>query len=353
MTDTSQKTQAFLFHGEDTFTSRKKCNVWQKAFKEKHGHNTIASIDVEAWTGSEDELLGTCKKMITQQSLFHAAALVVIKNMFSSKAYRDSLGAFLLEHIPLLHQDTFVLMMEGGIDKRLSLYKSFCALEKKNSIRIETFDIPHGAALSKWVDSSLIELHASMTKEARTVFLNRFDPPQVSRFASEQEHYDLWLLWNELGKLAAYASARAITHHDIALLCPQPSHAHIFESMGVFIQKDTGKTLKCIYEILKQEHLHDTSSVLGICSFFQNQLHAMLVIKDMLARALSEQHSATALNWKIERIRIVSRQVKPLSLDFLKTAALAFIQLERLLKSRPIPAGSALLHTIERSLNKI
>ncbi len=351
MTPAVKKPQVYLFCGEDTFTSFRKAEVWKKKFSEKYDHHAITCIDVESWMGSEDELLGICKKAMVQQSLFNPSTLVVIKNLFSSKSLREPLGAFLLEHLSTLHSGTFVLFMEGLIDKRLSLYKSFCSLEKKEVIRIESFDIPHGGALSQWVDSILKELHASMTSQARMAFCNCFDPPRSIRMvAADNEHYDLWLLWHELHKLASHAAQRQITHHDVALLCPQASGAHIFESMGFFSQRNTKKTIECVYSLLKSDHLHDMSSVLGMCSFFQNQLHAMLIIKDMLSRAQTEQHIAKVLEWKNERVRIVAQQAKSLSPHFLKQAALEFIQLEQLLKSRPIPAGSALLHTIKRAL---
>ncbi len=353
MTSVAKKIQTYLFCGEDTFTAFRKAEMWKKRFSEKYGSHAITCIDVESWMGSEDELLGTCKKAMIQQSLFNPASLVVIKNLFSSKTYREPLGTFLLEHLSTLHGDTFVLLMEGLLDKRLSLYKSFCVLEKKEVVRIESFDIPHGAALLQWVDSTLKELQTSMTAQARTTFCNYFDPPRLYRMvAGDHAHYDLWLLWHELHKLTSYAALRQITHHDVALLCPQTTGAHIFESMGFFSQQNAKKTLGCIYTLLSSEHLRDASSALGICSFFQNQLHGMLIIKDMLSRAQSEQHIAQALQWKNERVRIVAQQLKSLSPVFLKQAALDFIQLEQLLKSRPIPAGSALLHTIGRVMTE-
>lgn len=133
MTQAKLKQNIFLFHGDDSYTITKKIALWKEAFEKKYGPQTISVIDAESHGLTEDELLGMCKRSIVGQSLFASESFVIVKNLFSSKAYREKLGNFFLEAIPSLSASTFLLFVEQRIDKRLVLTKKFYDFEKKRN----------------------------------------------------------------------------------------------------------------------------------------------------------------------------------------------------------------------------
>ena len=351
MTATPSKTHVFFFHGEDSYTRAKKIAVWKEKFEQKYGSQTITRIDVEAWQSSEDELLGACKKSIASQSLFSSDSLAIIENIFSSKTHQERVGAFFCENIPKMSAKSFLVFVERKVDKRLLLYKTFCDLEKKGLITMEEFLIPKGTVLSRWIQTELQKYHATLTPEALVLLLKTVDPPRAYfSKKSDSGSFDLWTLSGELHKLAFYAYQRAITRQDVQLLFPQNSQSHVFDCIAAFIKKDIPGTLHSATSIISEKGAPDTSAVLGLCSFFQNQLHDMLIIKDMGERKCTELNIANHLDWKKERVHIVMQQLKNTSLDFLKIAARVFIELERTLKSRPLDPQSILLYTVAHLL---
>lgn len=348
MTETKQKQNIFLFHGDDTHTIARKITLWKEVFVKKYGRQTISIIDAESGGWTEDELLGTCKRSIANKSLFASESFVIVKNIFSSASYREKLGAFFTDFIPRLAPSTFLLFVERRIDKRLSLYKSFCDFEKKGLLKIEHFAIPRGTALDQWIVQEIKRLKSSITDDALFSFVQRYNPPRAySSRQSDELSYDLWLLSSELHKLASYASERPITRNDIENLCLKHPQSHVFDLFATLLKRNARSSIASADTLLAQNDSRDNSSAFGLCSFLQNQLRDMLIIHDMLEQKRSEQQIAQALQWqKIERVRIVARQTKGVSADFLKNALLMLVDLERSLKSRPLQPHSAFLYTL-------
>lgn len=207
--------------------------------------------------------------------------------------------------------------------------------------------------LSQWIQAEIKKFDASITSDALTYFVNRYDPPR-SHYSkiSDEASYDLWLLSSELHKLSLYAYGRSITRNDIDLLCPIRTQSHVFDCSAALIKRDACGTLKSALAILHANGVNaDTSAALGLCSFLQNQLHDMLIIKDMLDSKNTEQNISNMLQWKPERMRIVSRQLNGVPLDFLKKVLLSLISLEQQLKSRPLQPSSVVLYTLARALS--
>lgn len=352
MTEVKQKQNIFLFHGDDTHTIAKKVAAWKELFEKKYGKQTVSIIDAASDDWTEDELLGICKKSVSSQSLFASESFVIVKNIFSDAAYRERLGSFFVDSAPKLTPSTFLLFVERRIDKRLSLYKSFCDLEKGGLLKIENFSIPRGAELAQWIKQEIKRLKSLIADDALQLFVQRYDPVRAySSRQSDEVQYDLWLLSSELHKLALYASGRRIERSDVELLCPMRSQSHVFDLIAALLKRDTHSSIVKAHVLLAQQDSRDNSSVLGLCSFLQNQLRDMLIVQDMLKQKRSEQQIAHALQWqKVERVRIVARQVRSITADFFKNALLMLIDLERSLKSRPLQPQSAFFYTLARIL---
>ena len=349
MTQESQKKHVFLFFGEDSYSITKKVVAWKKLFEKKYGLQTVSRIDIESFQGGDDELLGICKKSISSQSLFFSDSLCIIENMFADKKHRERLSAFFCDSIPKIPLRTFLVFVERRVDKRISLYKTFCDFEKRGLITMEEFLMPHGEILSRWIKSEVQRLSSSIEYDALSLLLSRFDTPRVSYSKQSDEAPDLWRLSLDLNACAAYAANRSITRDDITVLCPERPTSHVFDCSASLLKKDVRSTIKNAYTITSSGGA-DTPSVLGLCSFLQNQLHNMLIIKDMLNRNCSEYQISEKLDWNPQRTGIVVRQLKNVSIDFLKKALLSLIDLERMLKSRPVQPQSALLHALARAL---
>lgn len=352
MTQAKQKQHIYLFHGDDTYTIAKNIVAWYETFEKKYNSQAIFEIDVESGEWTEDKLLGACKKSIASKSLFASESFVIVKNIFSNATYREKLGSFFIDSIPTLAPSIFLLFTEQRIDKRLSLYKSFCSMEKKGLLKIKDFPIPRGTALVQWADREIKTLGTSITDDALQCFIQRYDPPRASfSRQTDEPTYDLWLLSSELHKLASYAFGRHIVRNDVELLCPTRAQSHVFDLIAALLKRDVRSSIAHAHALLSQQDSRDSSSVLGLCSFLQNQLRDMLIVQDMLKQKRSEQQIAHALQWqKVERVRIVARQVKSASADFLKNALLTLIDLERSLKSRPLQPQSAFFYTLARIL---
>lgn len=333
----------FFFHGNDSYSIAKKVAFWKTEFIRKYPTAPIHVIDAEQWQGNSKELKDSLHLFSRQQALFAEKKLIIISHLFSHKEYRDTLGAELLDGFNRIDPDSIVVFVERTLDKRLSLTKRVLALGEADGCVREEFVLPRGAVLRRWIERFIHHRGSSFHARALDTLMVRFE--------AEEEATDLWLVSNELRKLAAYAQGRAITKSDIDLLMPRERSGHVFDISTALLQGNRTQ-LSCVLSLMgNTAKREDKSDVIGTCSFLSAQCHDFLIIKDMLTKKASQQDIEKALGWKRERVFIVSRNLAHISLDILVSFTKILATLESTLKTSSVSPRSLLAITLIRFIS--
>lgn len=315
----------FFFHGNDSYSIAKKVAFWKTEFVRKYPTAPIHAIDLEQWQGSSKELKDSLHLFSYQQALFAEKKLIIIRHLFSHKEFRDTLGVELLDGLNRIDPDSIVVFVEHALDKRLSITKQIFALGEADGCVREEFVLLQGMELRRWIERFAHHLGVSFHARALDALMARFE--------AEEEVTDLWLISNEFGKLAAYAQGRAITESDIDLLMPRKQSGHVFDISAALLQGNRVQLSRVLSLMENTAKREDKSDVIGTCSFLSAQCHDFLIIKDMLTKKVSQQDIEKALNWKRERVFIVSRNITRVSLEMLISFTNILAALETTLKT--------------------
>src|SRR3990167_8055922 len=154
------KSNAYLFYGEDDFSIARKAKFWKDEFTKKFSGNAITELDGEKL--SEPELISKFKEALTP-SLFASKKLILVKNGLPAKASSEALLELVLKAISDLPKDYFLVFCQTTkLDRRLSSTKKIFA-----SIANQTeFNLPHGIQLNGWIQAYVKQKSAAIDSAA-------------------------------------------------------------------------------------------------------------------------------------------------------------------------------------------
>lgn len=158
---------------------------------------------------------------------------------------------------------------------------------------------------------------------------------------------DMASLENAVRKLAAYAYNRAITREDIArCITPSPEYS-IFQILEALLAGNLKRGLTML-----QSELRDGGQVpLQVASFLANRTKQMLTVKQMLAAHRSEAEITRTLGGKPYAAQKTIAAAKRCRTEQLKTAVVAFAEVDAKLKQGILRDDDALLVAIYRAFS--
>lgn len=247
----------YLLYGEDTFSSRLKLEAIKRRFWDKYGVDNLVTRSGPELTNAilEDALFS--------QTLLGGKRLVVLKDVLSDAdiAVKERLTQLLVS-LPL---DVTVVMHESqSFDARQKLFK----LVNRPGYAQEFASLPPAALLrqtsklatEKDIDISLILL----------------------RYLLDRTESDLWLINNELDKLAALSQGRPVVREDIDVLIPANIKANVFDLVERLIQNNLPVAHRILQTSLNQGE--DEVRLLGALAY---QLRNLIRVSDLKKQGLS------------------------------------------------------------------
>lgn len=243
-----------FLYGQDSYSSQKKLEELILKYKEAN-KNGLSLIIFDGDNLDFSDL----KREFETTSMFKENKLLVIKNIFSNKKFKED---FLKSADNFFLSENSVIFCETGeVDKRESFFKF---LSKKS--KVQEFCPLVGRELDVWLEKEFLNCKA------------RIEPVAKSRLLDFVGN-DLWQLANEVIKLVNYAKGRKITPEDVELLIKPKIENDIFETISSLAEKRKDKALYLIHK-----HLEKGDSPLYLLSMIVFQFRNLLAIKDLLEK---------------------------------------------------------------------
>ncbi len=325
----------YLFHGTDSYSIAKKTAVWKAEFGKKYGGENCSVIDCES-LGKECDTLGLVSQLVHTATLFSTTKLVIVCNLFSKATPKQLLDAFAheLESVPPTH---FLVFCDEKLDSRTTFAKTVHVLVDAGRAQIQEFETPRGHDLAAWVRQYLRGINAQMESGAILELVNRFDPPSAierEKWQKEKEkpNWDLWAVVNELEKLIAYAQGRAIVRDDVRLLTRENADAHVFALVDALCSGGK-KGARALSGQLIGSGSEEKSSAISMISLLASQFRHFVIVKERAEKGESNEKIAEKLGWKPQRLWVVSKKIKGLSMEQLRRLYRALLDADAQLKS--------------------
>lgn len=216
-----------LVYGDDTFRVQEKVKVLQAAFIQKHDPTGLnfASFGADAKPGDVLQAVGSLPFMSQKR-------MVVIRDLISTtkKDGEDTWAS--LASTP---ESSIVVLWETAEPKAVEKKGLFQTLKKGADVHAYPFPVLEGAALQKWA-AERVKLRGGVIAA------------DAARELAERVGGDLWQMDNEIGKLVAYASGRAVAKADVEELVRASFDGEIFALVDAVSRKEAAKAVRLLRE---------------------------------------------------------------------------------------------------------
>ncbi len=258
------------------------------------GDAEMADLNTEEMDGrrvSAGEILGQASMMpfLTPQRLLIVRGYLTHlgKRMGQSKGTENAAYAEATDFLDGLAQvpDTCHLVLIDEVDKRRHLWKGFkpdgggakvaglADLVKAGTMKLEELSTPDARDLAGWLQRRAKQKEIDIQGQAIQMLSTYVGP-------------NLRQLDNELDKLAAYASGRAVTGADVRLLVSDASEALIWDMTDALSRRDGRKAMQALYELRKGD-----ANAFYLLTMIARQYRVILQVKE-LARSLGSNETA-------------------------------------------------------------
>lgn len=170
----------------------------------------------------------------------------------------------LADYLPKLPAETYVVFVEGAVDKRGKLYKAVKSLG-----RVVELNRQELRTLTAWVLGILKREGKRITQDALNLFL-------------EKTGDDMENIMSELEKLLCYVQgADAISSQDVQEICTETTENKIFDMIRAVTEKKQKRTLELYYDLLALNE-----APMRILALVARQFNQMLQLKDLRDQGL-------------------------------------------------------------------
>lgn len=183
------------------------------------------------------------------------------QNRDASTAWAD-LPNYIANEMP---PTTLLVFLEKKLSRGNPLF-----VKLRPVVQIQQFPALSGEGLARWIRNRISEKGASTT-------------PGANRLLSQLVGGNLWIMDNELEKLALYAGDKAIDEKTVNTLVSQSRESSIFSAVDGLLEGRTGAALRMMHS------LRDEGAELPyIVSMAARQLRLVTLAKDLMDRRYKE-----------------------------------------------------------------
>lgn len=301
----------FLFFGADAYSRQEKINFWKREFDKKYGGDLNINIFEGART-SANEIFGAA----TSMPFLSEKRLTIVKDFLSADFDKNDdsendekrLMAELLPKIPDFC--TLVFSESETPDKRGVLYKKLA-----KTAQLTEFPLMVGTKLLSWIENKVQKKGGTIERDA-------------IEYLAALTNGDLFLIENEIAKLAGYAKNRPITKADIELLTNTSLTTSIFKLTDGISQKNKKHSIKTLHDLIDSGE-----ELFGILHMIMRQFRIITQIKDCADQGMRQGEITSKLKLHPFVVSNTINQVHNFSLDQLKKAFELLVDMDFRLKS--------------------
>ncbi|MBR6186941.1 MAG: DNA polymerase III subunit delta [Clostridia bacterium] len=309
----------YLFEGEEEFTKASAL----KAIREHVASGDFAAMnDTRLVDPAPDALIAAAETLpfLSDRRFIEVRDSAMLLSG-KAKEYDEDIAVRrldeYLDHLP----DTSVIVfyVRGKADARKKLYQ---CLKKK--AQLVSFQPLADQELTRWIA-------ATLKKQGK----------KISASACQQLWFtvgkDMTLLYQEIGKLTAYAGdADTVTERDIAAICVQSTEYKVFDMLDILLSGQGGKAMR-----MQEALLRDGEERLMILSLLGRQCRQMCYAKALAADGAQPYEIANKTGAPSFAVQKLLNAARAYSLSQLKQIAQLCLDTEYLVKSGQLnEAGS-------------
>ena len=243
----------FFLFGQDTYRSREKLKEIVDHYKTIHKSRlNLRVLDLK------EKSFEDFKNEISFSPMFSEKKLVVLKNAFSNKDFKEK---FLKEIKNFTKPREIILFYEEAWVKEDGFLKAI-----KKYGKCQEFKPLGDWQLKIWFKKEIKDLGAKIEERALQ---------KLIEFVGN----DLWRMSNEIRKLVNYSNGKMITEKEIELLVRPKIEIDIFRTIEAIAEKNKKKALK-----LLKNHLEKGEKAGYLLAMIKYQFKNLLMIKDLIER---------------------------------------------------------------------
>ena len=278
----------YIIHGEDDFSKKQFLN----GLVEELGHEDLRDANTTFLDGS-GLTLSHLMEVGSVMPFLAEKRLVVVKSLLSrfevppraatTRKRGNKHDALLAEwdriseSLGLFPETTTIVFLEINLNLNNPVVQ-----EIKKCAQVKQFVSLKGENLRRWINGRVSELGSRITPGATKVLIEFIGP-------------DLWMMENELQKLALYAGADHIDEETIKLLVSRFQEANIFKIVDAILE---GRSFEAIQSARK--FFDDGEHVSYILIMIARQLRLILLAKSLIKNNVKGNSLAQRLGLRAE-----------------------------------------------------
>jgi DNA polymerase-3 subunit delta len=258
----------FLF-GSDTFRSQEKLKQIKNKFLQKEN----SGADLSLLDFGEKISLEKIKESFSAGNLFSPKKLVILSQTIklTTPDFQKEVLALIKKDAGILEETDRILVFWEEVPKKTgALFKYLFKNAKK-----QEFELLEGQALNKWA----LEKMQSYIAEAK------FQGSALSLLTASTGS-DLYLLGNEICKLASYISTSSITEADINAMVRARFDSNIFETVEAMLGKNKGRALELFHQQIEKGE-----DVFYIFSMYVYQIRNLLKVSEFASQRMPNNYA--------------------------------------------------------------
>jgi DNA polymerase-3 subunit delta len=229
----------------------------------------------------------------------------------------DKSFATCLSNLP---ESTVLVLIDGRIKSNNPLYKQLSA-----KAEVRSFPVLREARLRQWIEREVAEQGASMS-------------PQAVDLLAKLVGGNLWIMSNEINKLALFASGRRIEVEDIEAIVSSAQEANVFAMVDAILDFKAG-----VAEQLLEQLLQRGASLAYLLAMLSRQVRMIVQAKELRRQMKPEAEIQSRLGLTSEfALRKTLEQAQRHPLERLKQVYYKLLQADLSIKTGKYEGGLAL-----------
>ena len=319
----------YILLGEDDFSLTKSL----EGIKRGTGDQALLAANTTVFDGQQltlDRLRAVCetvpflaeKRLVIIQGLlgrFEPRGKPRRQKKIAAPAERESEYKSFAAYPSNIPDSTVLVLIDGRIKSNNPLLKLLSARAE-----VRSFPILKEAKLRQWIQREVAEQDASMS-------------PQAVDLLAKLVGGNLWVMANEISKLALFASGRRIEEEDIKAIVSSAQEANVFAMVDAILDFKAG-----VAEQLLEQLLSRGASSAYLLAMLSRQVRLIVRAKELRRRRRPEAEIQSKLGLAPFPLRKTLEQAQRYPLERLKEVYHKLLQTDLSIKTGKFEGGLAL-----------
>jgi DNA polymerase-3 subunit delta len=319
----------YILLGEDDFSLTRSL----EEIKQGLGDQALLATNTTAFDGQQltlDQLRAVCetapflaeKRLVIIQGLlgrFEPRVKPRRQKKMIAPAEREGEYKSFADYLSSIPDSTVLVLIDGRIRSNNPLLKLLSARAE-----VRSFPILKETKLRQWIQREVAEQGASMS-------------PQAVELLAKLVGGNLWIMTNEINKLALFAAGRRIEEEDIKAIVSSAQEANVFAMVDAILDFKAG-----VAEQLLEQLLNRGASSAYLLAMLSRQVRLIVQAKELRRQRRPEAEIQSKLGLAPFPLRKTLEQAQRYPLERLKQVYLKLLQTDLSIKTGKFEGGLAL-----------